>query len=238
MGSLSPANPWRKEVNNFATALYALHSTTVTATSCTAAWKATTTTTTIRDLQWKERTDNWFYIVYDVDELVHQEVVESETEMAFDEGHMYMNEDFTNKKNNYQNESVKTKTTTGVKNWGGHSWRWSGFQLWTVFFLSLSLPLQKLRCLWVCPPPPPTTKNTQEGWSNTGRSVVQLHTVLSLSPVVWLCVGLPQGPEDCRKRQQWYQQHLELCWWWPLKMMWLLQQACPVDPLQEFGALS
>ena len=45
-------------------------------------------------------------------------------------------------KNNYQNESVKTKTTAGVKNWGGHSWRWSGFQLWTGFF-SLSLSLSR-----------------------------------------------------------------------------------------------
>ena len=39
-----------------------------------------------------------FSIIYDVDELVHQKVVESETEMAFDERHTYTTEDFTNKK--------------------------------------------------------------------------------------------------------------------------------------------
>lgn len=110
-----------------------------------------------------------------------------------------------------------------------------GFNCELGFF---SLPLSR-RCLWVCPPPPKTTtKHTQDRWSNTGWTVVQLHTVLSLSPVVWLCVGLPQGPEDCGKQQQWYQHHSELCWWWPLKMRWLQQQACPVDPLHEFGTLS
>ena len=32
-----------------------------------------------------------------------------------------------------------------------------GFNCEQFFSLSLSLPLQKLRCLWVCPPPPPHT---------------------------------------------------------------------------------